>query len=72
MPERIDAAPEQIARKVFNVPVTPEKKWRYLEDQPRRLDPSLIAPLRGKVRSDVGAFDVGMFRAQPNDSALRD
>ena len=31
MPERIDATPEEIAQAVLSVPVTPERKWRYLE-----------------------------------------
>ena len=40
--------------------------------RPRRLDPSLLAPLRAKIRPDVGAFDVGACRRQPYDPSLRD
>ena len=40
--------------------------------RPRRPDPSLLAPLRGKIRPDVGAFDLGTFRGRVYDPSLRD
>ena len=38
----------------------------------RPLDPSLLAPLRDKIRPDAGAFDVGAFRGRVYDPSLRD
>ena len=40
--------------------------------RPRRINPTRLAPLRGKIRSDCGPFDLAFFRDQPHDSALRD
>ena len=40
--------------------------------RPRRLDPSLLAPLRGKVRPGAPPFDVETFRSEPYDPSLRD
>ena len=40
--------------------------------RPRRLSPSLLAPLRGKVRPDSGTFDLGAFRRRDYDPSLRD
>ena len=40
--------------------------------RPKRLDPTLLAPLRGKVRPDAAPFDVETFRSQPHDPSLRD
>lgn len=38
----------------------------------RRLDPSLLAPLHGKIRPGVPPFYVGAFRRQPCKPSLRD
>ena len=38
----------------------------------RRLDPSLLAPLRDKVRPGVPPFDIETFRSEPHDPSLRD
>ena len=38
----------------------------------RRIDPSRLAPLRGKLRRGQGSFDLETFREQPHDPALRD
>ena len=40
--------------------------------RPRRLNPSLLAPLRGKVRPGAPPFDVETFRGEPHDPSLRD
>ncbi len=40
--------------------------------RPRRLNPSLLAPLRGKIRPGAPPFDVETFRGQPHDPSLRD
>ena len=40
--------------------------------RPRRLSPSLLAPLRDKVRPDSGTFDVETFRSRAYDPSLRD
>ena len=40
--------------------------------RPRRIDPSLLAPLRAKVRPDAPPFDVETFRGEPHDPSLRD
>ncbi len=40
--------------------------------RPHRIDLSRLAPLRGKLRPGVEAFDIHAFRAQPRDPALRD
>lgn len=40
--------------------------------RPRRVDPARLAPLRGKIRKEKGAFDLETFRDQPHDPALRD
>lgn len=40
--------------------------------RPRRINPSRLAPLRGKIRRDGGPFDLESFRGQPHDPALRD
>jgi len=40
--------------------------------RPRHIDPSRLAPLRGKLRRGTETFDLDTFRAQPHDSALRD
>lgn len=38
----------------------------------RRIDPTRLAPLRGKLRRGQGTFDLDVFREQPHDPALRD
>ncbi len=40
--------------------------------RPRRIDPTRLAPLRGKLRRGQGTFNLESFRKQPHDSALRD
>ena len=40
--------------------------------RPRRLSPSLLAPLRDKIRPDSGTFDLGAFRRRVYDPSLRD
>ena len=40
--------------------------------RPRRLNPSLLAPLRNKIRPDSGSFDVETFRRRPCDPSLQD
>ena len=40
--------------------------------RPRRIDPTLLAPLRGKLRPEQTPFDLESFREQPYDPALRD
>ena len=40
--------------------------------RPRRIDPTRLAPLRGKLRRGQGTFDLESFRDQPHDPALRD
>ena len=38
----------------------------------RRIDRTRLAPLRGKLRSGKGTFDLEAFRNKPHDRALRD
>jgi AbrB family looped-hinge helix DNA binding protein len=40
--------------------------------RPRRIDPSRLAPLRGKLRRGAGTFDLETFREQKHDPTLRD
>ena len=40
--------------------------------RPQRIDLSRLAPLRAKLRSGSGEFDIHAFRAEPHDPALRD
>ena len=40
--------------------------------RPRRLDPTRLAPLRGKLRQGQGSFDVESIRERAHDPALRD
>lgn len=40
--------------------------------RPRRIDPSRLAPLRGKLRKGLGTFDLETFRNQPHARTLRD
>ena len=40
--------------------------------RPRRIDASRLAPLRSKLRKGKGTFDLGSFREQAHDPALRD
>ena len=40
--------------------------------RPRRLNPSLLAPLRDKIRPDSGSFGVETLRGRPYDPSLRD
>ena len=40
--------------------------------RPRRIDPTLLAPLRDKLRPTDSPFDLHAFRDQPHDPALRD
>ncbi len=40
--------------------------------RPRRIDPSRLAPLRGKLRQGAGTFDLETFRNQPRARTLRD
>lgn len=38
---------------------------------PRRIHRERLAPLRGKLNKGVGPFDIGTFRSQRYDPALR-
>jgi bifunctional DNA-binding transcriptional regulator/antitoxin component of YhaV-PrlF toxin-antitoxin module len=38
----------------------------------RRIDPTRLAPLRGKLRRGQGSFDLETFREEPHDPTLRD
>ena len=38
----------------------------------RTIDPSRLAPLRGKLRRDKGAFDLEAFRNESHERTLRD
>jgi AbrB family looped-hinge helix DNA binding protein len=38
----------------------------------KQVDPSRLAPLRGKLRRGAGTFDLEVFRSQAHDPALRD
>ena len=40
--------------------------------RPRRIDYDRLGTLRSKLRGGQGAFDVGAFRDEPHDPALRD
>ena len=40
--------------------------------RPRQLSPSLLAPLRDKIRPDSGTFDVATFRSRAYHPSLRD
>ena len=40
--------------------------------RPRRIDPSRLAPLRGRLRRGQGTFALDAFRRQPHARALRD
>ena len=40
--------------------------------RPRRIDPTRLAPLRGKLLSGQEPLDLESFREQPYDPALRD
>lgn len=40
--------------------------------RPRRIDPSRLAPLRSKIRTDRIPFDLESFRNQAHDPGLRD
>ena len=40
--------------------------------RPQRIDPSRLAPLRGKLARGLGTFDIERFREQKHDPALRD
>ena len=40
--------------------------------RPRRVDPSRLAPLQGKLRRGHGTFDIERFREEAHDPALRD
>ena len=40
--------------------------------RPRRLNPSLLAPLRDKIRPDSGSFDVETLRSRAYHPSLRD
>ena len=40
--------------------------------RPKRLDPTLLAPLRGKIRPGAPPFDIETFRGEPYDPSLRD
>ncbi len=40
--------------------------------RPVRVDPTRLAPLRGKLQRGIGAFDLEKFREQRHDPALRD
>lgn len=39
---------------------------------PRRVDPSRLAPLQGKLRRGHGTFDIERFREEAHDPTLRD
>ena len=38
----------------------------------RRIEPSRLAPLRGRLKRGQGTFDLETFRNQPHDQNLRD
>ena len=38
----------------------------------RQVDPSKLAPLRGKLRRGKGTFDIDKFRSAPHGRKLRD
>ena len=38
----------------------------------RRIDTTLLAPLRGKLRRGKGSFDVETFRESPAERSIRD
>ena len=40
--------------------------------RPRRIDYDRLGTLRSRLRDGGGAFDVGAFRDEPHDPALRD
>ncbi len=40
--------------------------------RPRRINPALLAPLRGKLRAQQTPLDLASFREQPYDPTLRD
>ena len=40
--------------------------------QSRRIDPSRLAPLRGKLRRGRGTFDMASVREQVHEPSLRD
>lgn len=40
--------------------------------RPRRIDYDRLGTLRSRLRGGRGAFDVGVFRDEPHDPALRD
>lgn len=40
--------------------------------RPRRIDYDRLGTLRSRLREREGAFDVGAFRDEPHDPALRD
>ncbi|MCE2539329.1 MAG: AbrB/MazE/SpoVT family DNA-binding domain-containing protein [Acidobacteria bacterium] len=40
--------------------------------RPRRIDYDRLGTLRGRLRGGLGGFDVGSFRDEPHDPALRD
>ncbi len=40
--------------------------------RPRRIDPTRLAPLRGKLRKGHGTFDLETFREEVHDATLRD
>ena len=40
--------------------------------RPVRVDPTRLAPLRGKLQRGIGAFDLEKFREHRHDPALRD
>jgi len=40
--------------------------------RPRRIDPSRLAPLRGKLHQGTGTFNLETFRNQPHARTLRD
>lgn len=40
--------------------------------RPRHVDPTRLAPLRGKLPRGKSRFDLETFRSKPHDRALRD
>ena len=40
--------------------------------RPQRIDPARLAPLQGKLQRGAGTFNLGTFREQAHDPALRD
>lgn len=40
--------------------------------RPQAIDPTRLAPLRGKLRRGRGSFDLPAFREQRHDPGLRD